>query len=349
MAKGAATLPDSLRAVLVGCGGISAAWLDAATNLEGLQLVGLVDIVEAAAQNRAQEYALGGAVTGSDLGTVLDATAPDIVFNCTIPEAHTDVTIEALQHGCHVLSEKPLADSLENAQRMIETAKQTGKTFAVMQNRRYIEPIRRLRGFLDSGRLGALTTVNTDFYIGAHFGGFRDHMPHVLLLDMAIHTFDAARLLTGADPVSAYCHEWNPAGSWYVQDASAIAIFEMTGGITYTYRGSWCAEGLPTSWEGQWRITGSQGTATWDGGDDLRAQVVAETGGFQSTLDDVDLSTPVQTSKVGGHAGVIADFVRCVRDGETPETVCTDNIRSLAMVLGAIESAGTGQRVAVRR
>ncbi|MDQ3327525.1 MAG: Gfo/Idh/MocA family oxidoreductase [Chloroflexota bacterium] len=340
-------MPDSLRAVLVGCGGISAAWLEAAANLEVLQLVGLVDIVEAAAQNRAREYALGNAVTGSDLGAVLDATAPDIVFNCTVPEAHTGVTIEALQHGCHVLSEKPLADSLENAQRTIDTAQQTGKTFAVMQNRRYIEPIRRLRGFLDTGRLGGLTTVTTDFYIGAHFGGFRDHMPHVLLLDMAIHTFDATRLLTGADPVSVYCHEWNPTGSWYDRDASAIAIFEMTSGITYTYRGSWCAEGLPTSWEGEWRIVGSQGTATWDGGVDLRAQVIAETGGFHSTLDDVDLSTPAQTAKVGGHAGVIADFVRCVRIGEIPETVCTDNIRSLAMVLGAIESAETGQRVAV--
>ncbi len=340
-------MTDSMRAVLVGCGGISTAWLKAARNIDGLEIVGLVDIVEAAAQGRAREYDIADAAIGTDLGKVLDATAPDIVFNCTIPEAHAGVTIEALQHGCHVLSEKPLADSMENARRSIETAKQTGKIFAVMQNRRYIEPIRRLRGLVDTGQLGTLTTVNTDFYLGAHFGGFRDHMLHVLLLDMAIHTFDAARLLTGADPVSVYCHEWNPAGSWYDRDASAIAIFEMTDGIIYTYRGSWCAEGLPTSWEGEWRIVGSQGTATWDGGDDLRAQVVAETGDFHSTLDDADLSTPAQTPKVGGHAGVIADFVRCVRTGEIPETICTDNVKSLAMVLGAIESAETGHRVPV--
>src|SRR6266581_2652143 len=72
--------------------------------------------------------------------------------------------------------------------------------------------------------------------IGAHFEGFRQHMRHVLLLDMAIHTFDAARLLTGADPVSVYCKEWNPVGSWYDHDASAVAFFEMTNGIVYTYR-----------------------------------------------------------------------------------------------------------------
>ena len=61
-----------------------------------------------------------------------------------------------------------------------------------------------------AGTLGPLTTLHSDFYIGAHFGGFREQMRHVLLLDMAIHTFDAARLLSGADPVAVYCQEWNP-------------------------------------------------------------------------------------------------------------------------------------------
>ena len=37
-------------------------------------------------------------------------------------------------------------------------------------------------------------------------------------------------MITGADPVSVYCKEWNPAGSWYDRDASAVAVFEMTGG-----------------------------------------------------------------------------------------------------------------------
>ena len=92
-------------------------------------------------------------------------------------------------------------------------------------------------------------------------------MPHVLLLDMAIHSFDAARLFTGADPVSVYCQEWNPAGSWYDQDASAIALFEMSDGLVYTYRGSWCANGFPTKWECDWRFIGQNGTAIWDGGE----------------------------------------------------------------------------------
>ena len=88
---------------------------------------------------------------------------------------------------------------------------------------------------------------------------------------------------TGADPVSAYCHEWNPPGSYHKRDASAMCIFEMTGGLTYSYRGSWTAEGLPTTWESEWRVVGQGGTARWDGADGVRAQVA--NGRRRETLD----------------------------------------------------------------
>jgi predicted dehydrogenase len=337
-----------LKAVLAGCGGMSGAWLNAAKEIDDVEIVGLVDVREEAARKRAADYSLNEAVIGTDLQAVLNQTHPDVVFDCTVPEAHAGVTLTALAHGCHVMGEKPMADSMENARKVREAALQAGKTYAVIQNRRYDGQIRRLREFLKSETVGKLTTVNCDFYIGAHFGGFRDHMEHVLLLDMAIHTFDQARFITGADPVSVYCKEWNPAGSWYDHDASAIAVFEMTGGIVYTYRGSWCSEGLNTSWECDWRIIGDQGTVKWDGGGGFQAQVVEQADGFHSKLKDVEAPAFDAGDKVGGHNGLIREFLRCVRTGETPETVCTDNIKSLAMVFGAIESAEQGHEVEIK-
>jgi len=245
------------------------------------------------------------------------------------------------------LGEKPLADSMESARKMVAAAQEAGKVFAVMQNRRYDARIRRLRHFLASGAIGPITTVHCDFFIGAHFGGFRDHMRHVLLMDMAIHTFDAARFITGADPLAVYCKEWNPSGSWYDDDASAVAIFDMTDGIVYTYRGSWCAEGLNTTWESDWRIIGEKGSVRWNGADLFQAQVVVKTGSFFSELQDVELPPYDAGNKVDGHAGAIRDFVHCIRTGETPETICTDNIKSLAMVFGAIESAQLGRPVSI--
>lgn len=341
-------MTQPLNAVLVGCGSISAAWLQAAATISDLRIAGLVDLDLAVAQRRAQEYALPEAVVGSDLATVLRQTSADLVFNCTIPAAHSEVTLQALGFGCHVLGEKPLAETIEQSHEMIAAAERAGKLFAVVQNRRYDANIRRVQTLLRSGALGRITTINSDFYIGAHFGGFRDQMAHVLLLDMAIHTFDAARMLADADPVAVYCHEWSPAGSWYARDASAVAIFEFSGGLVFTYRGSWCAEGVPTTWESDWRIIGERGSLEWDGGTTMRAEVVdpAQTG-FTRPVQRLALPAPAADGYIGGHAGVMHEFVACVRSGGQPETSAADNIKSLAMVLAAIESAECGQRVAV--
>jgi predicted dehydrogenase len=51
---------------------------------------------------------------------------------------------------------------------------------------------------LSDGLIGEITTVNIDFFVPAHFGGFREKIDHILLIDMAIHPFDAVRCLTGA-------------------------------------------------------------------------------------------------------------------------------------------------------
>jgi predicted dehydrogenase len=126
----------------------------------------------------------------------------------------------------------------------------------------------------------------------------------------------------------------------------------MSDGIVYTYRGSWCAEGLNTTWECDWRAIGTRGSATWDGADAFRAQVVAVAGGFRSEWEDIVVPPLGPDDRgpqfaVGGHAGLIADFVDCVRTGRIPETVASDNIKSLAMVFGAIDSAAQGREIQI--
>jgi predicted dehydrogenase len=336
-----------LRAVLVGCGGMSEGWLRAAAALPDLVIVGLVDLRPELARDRAAQFALHDALVGDDLAAMLDRTGAEIVFDVTTPEAHHATTLTALAHGCHVLGEKPMADTLERAQEMVAAAQAAGRLYAVIQNRRYDAAARRLRRLVASGALGRLTTLASDFFLGAHFGGFRTQMRHVLLLDMAIHTFDMARLLSGADPVAVSCKAWNPAGSWFAHGASAVATFELSDGVVYSYRGSWCAEGLPTSWESDWRILGSSGSARWDGGDGFAAEAVAAPGGFISTTAAVALPPLAPDDRVGGHGGLIAEFVECVRTGRQPETSCGDNIKSLAMVFGAVRSADEGRTVAI--
>jgi predicted dehydrogenase len=337
----------ALKIVLAGCGGMSRAWLSAASEIDGVEVVGLVDVLLENARRRSDEFGISGAVVSTDLNDTLRRTAADIVFDCTIPDAHTEVAITALNHGCHVLGEKPLADSLDNARRSIAAAQQAGKVYAVMQNRRFDWRIQRLRRLAVSGEIGQLTTLHSDFLLGAHFGGFRDKMAHVLLLDMAIHTFDAARFILGANPVSVWAKEWNPAGSWYAQDASAVAYFQMSNDIVYTYRGSWCAEGLNTTWETDWRLIGTRGSIKWDGGSITVGEKVVSTEGFRSELASLDIPERTSDEKDGGHGALIKDFIDCIQTGRIPETVASDNIKSLAMVFAAIESSESGKIVTI--
>jgi len=334
-----------IKAVLVGCGGISNAWLGSENLKKNVEIAGLVDLRTEAAEAQKVKHGFASAVVGKDLDAVLRATRPDAVFDCTVPEVHCAVTLTALKHGCHVFGEKPMSDTMPDARRMAAAAMKAGKTYAVMQNRRYLRDIRALRRFLDAGGIGRLVAVHSDFFIGAHFGGFRDVMEHVLLLDMAIHSFDQARFITGEDAISVYSQEWTPRHSWYKHGPSAAAIFEMTNGVVYTYQGSWCAEGCPTTWECSWRIIGEKGTILWNGGSEFRCEIVAGEQGFIHPVKEKKVPVVCPKHLTGGHNSAIGEFIKAIRAGSAPETVCTDNIKSLAMVHGAVKSAGTARKV----
>ncbi len=337
-----------IKAVLAGCGGISNAWLGSENLKRNIEITGLVDIRLEAAEAQKAKHGLDAAVTGADLETVLRQVRPAVVFDCTLPEVHCAVTLAALKHGCHVFGEKPMSATMPDARRMAAAAKRAGKVYAVMQNRRYLPGIRSLQRFIESGGIGPLVAVHSDFFIGAHFGGFRDVMEHVLLLDMAIHSFDQARFITGEDAISVYSHEWTPRHSWYKHGPSASAIFEMTQGVVYTYQGSWCAEGCPTAWECTWRMIGEKGTIIWNGGTDFRCEIVSGSAGFVRPVKARRIPDACPKRLAGGHDSAIGEFIRAIRAGGAPETVCTDNIKSLAMVHSAVKSAETGRRVMIR-
>jgi predicted dehydrogenase len=336
-------MPEQYRALLVGAGGMGRQWAKNLADCAEVITAGWVDIRPGAAEQAAAELGVEVGHTGVDLERALAEQRPDFLVDVTIPEAHHDVTLAALAAGVPVIGEKPMAASMEHARAMVAAAERANTLYMVSQSRRYNAQLQALRRLIVE-QVGELGILNADFYLGAHFGGFRDEMPSPLVLDMAIHTFDAARYLSGADPVAVYCEEFNPPWSWYRGAASATAIFEMSGGLRYTYRGSWCAEGRITSWESEWRAVGPNGTATWDGHNPPAAEVVAKRGGF---ISEVEPRAEPVAEIAPGIAGSLRDFLGALRTGATPMGECHDNIKSLAMVFAAIESAATGRRVKI--
>ncbi len=335
-----------LRVVQAGCGSMAQGWVDRLIKNPGVELVGLVDLRREVAEETAEKRKLSQEIVFPTLTSALAKTKPDAVIDITVPAAHYAVTLEALKAGCHVLGEKPLAHSMVHARKMCAAATKAKRLYMVTQNRRYTNQVLSFSKAIRAGSIGTLSSLDADFYIGAHFGGFRDVMDHVLILDMAIHTFDQARFISGCDPVAVYCHEYNPHGSWFRGDAAAICIFEMSNGVVFTYRGSWTAEGFNTSWEGQWRAVGSKGSIIWDGTAQPAAQIVKGTEGFRRETND--LAIPESKVPSAGHEGVLDEFLSALRTGKAPQTECHDNLKSMAMCFAAIESARTRKRVKIK-
>ncbi len=184
---------QDFRAVVVGAGGISDAWFGPLLE-EEVQIVSVVDLNLETAQRQIDKYKLS-CPASTDLKKTLRQARPDFIVDLTIPEAHCAVTCQALRAGCHVLGEKPMAANMAQARKMVKTADSAGKLYMVSQSRRWDGHHETIRRAVEAGLIGQITTVNCDFYIGAHFGGFRDQMASPLILDMAIHHFDLAHFL----------------------------------------------------------------------------------------------------------------------------------------------------------
>lgn len=331
--------------LLVGCGGMANTWIQYLLKKDGVKILGLCDIIYEKSVRMKENYKIDCA-TFPDIKSAFDSNLPfNLTVDCTTPESHEEVVTYALEHGCDVIGEKPMAVTREGAKHQISAADSNRKTYSVMQNRIYLPGMRAIRESLNENLLGKLGAISSDFFIGAHFGGFRDLMENVLILDMAIHTFYQARFLIGANPVSVYCQEFNPAGSWYKGNASAIAIFEFDNGVVYDYRGSWCSEGFNTTWECDWRLVGEFGTIKWNGADKPKAQLKIDEGKhFIYPTREIEIDKPYN-HKNTGHFGCFDEMFDALDFGRRAETDCHDNYYSMNMVYGAIESAKSGKKI----
>jgi len=324
----------SLRLVQVGVGGFGRSWLDLVNEAEGCLIAGIVDINDDAVKAAHEKLGIGGARSFGTLERAMESVQCDAALIVTPPAVHAEQAITAMEHGKHVLIEKPLADSMEAARKMVACAKANGVVLMVSQNYRYRPAARAARKVIADGGIGRLGCVGVQFHKAPPFeGSFRLRMEHPLLVDMSIHHFDLVRYLTGADPVAVYARSFRPEWSWFDHDPAVAAVFEMTDGVVVDYFGSWVSRGRETTWDADWRLQGPEGALIWR--DDR----------ITLARPDDELPVPPATMALSDRRYSLNEFIRCASSGSEPETSGADNLKTLSMVFGALESIKTGQRV----
>jgi predicted dehydrogenase len=152
------------RALLVGAGGWGRVWAALLHAHPRVELVGWYDILPGVAASAATELGFEGVATGSSLREALDGCGADFLVNLTVPSAHREVAITAMERGLPVLCEKPLSDTVENAVAMIRSSERTGCLLVINQQRRYDRNIAAMRRLIDE-HLGSVGILNADFYL----------------------------------------------------------------------------------------------------------------------------------------------------------------------------------------
>jgi len=150
------------RYAIVGCGGIAnGSHLPAVKRLENVDLVAVCDIAEDRAKAAAQEY---GGEAFTDLDEMLDKMKPEIVDVCTNEPYHRSVVEKALEFGADVICEKTMADTIENAQAMLDAAERTGKRLAINYNYRWLSSNMALRQMIQNGDFGEIRYIASTFH-----------------------------------------------------------------------------------------------------------------------------------------------------------------------------------------
>src|SRR5690554_5037844 len=156
---------------LIGCGNISKAYLNNCTKYSNLQVLACADLDVARAQERAAEYGIPIACTPAELLANKDI---EIVINLTIPRAHAEVCLQALEAGKHVYTEKPFTVTKEEGLSILKKAKEKGLLVASAPETFMGGGIQTCRKLIDEGWIGTPVAASAFMMGGGHEGWHPD-------------------------------------------------------------------------------------------------------------------------------------------------------------------------------
>ncbi|HVX46847.1 MAG TPA: Gfo/Idh/MocA family oxidoreductase [Mycobacteriales bacterium] len=252
---------------------------------------------------------------------------------------HVPVVQAALEAGKHVLVEKPFAPTVAEAEALVALAEKKSLMLSVSQNYRFFPAPIAVRELVAGGSLGKLHRIDLTFRRLSSGGKSPHHQyDEPLLYDMSVHHFDLMRFVTGLPVERVYAETWNPEWSHFVGRSEGVATVRLAGDVGISYSGSWVSNGPATAWAGDWRMDFADGQIEWtsrnsDGVNGDHVWITQD--GNTTELDLPDL-------RLYGRRGSLAAFAESVRTGVAPHNSGADNIGTLRLMLGSIESSRQG-------
>ena len=266
---------------IIGCGGIAnGKHMPSLSRLETVELVAFCDIVVEKAEKAASEYGSSTAKVYEDYRELLQDDSIEVVHVLTPNDSHAEISVAALNAGKHVMCEKPMAKSTEEATLMLEAAKKSGKKLTIGYNNRFRPDSQHLHKLCNNGDLGEI------YFAKAHairrravptWGVFLDEEKQGggPLIDIGTHALDLTlwmmdnykpksvmgsvyhKLSQKKDAANAW-GPWDPE-KFTVED-SAFGFITMENGATIVLESSWALNSLEVD-EAKCSLSGTEGGA----------------------------------------------------------------------------------------
>jgi len=332
----------TLKIGVIGCGSIARRrhLLEYEANSK-VEIIAVCDIVSERADEMATKYNAKAFVDYKELLAIVDLDAISI---CLPNYLHATVSIEALDAGCHVLCEKPMAISKEEAESMIKAAEKNDKKLMIAHNQRFVSSHQKAKQLIDNGELGKIYSFRTTFghpgpekwSIDGKASWFFDKEKAFIgaLGDLGVHKSDLIRYLLGEiSEVSAFV-ETNAKENTTIDD-NAVCIMKTADGVIGTLTASWS---YVAGGDNSTVIYGEKATLRLE--DDPDYSLIVQYGNGETVNYELD---KIQTNEEGGQKNthVIDHFVDSIIHNTEPLINGEEGKKSLEVILAALESSAT--------
>jgi predicted dehydrogenase len=346
----------TLRVIQVGTGGWGRSWVERflpPNVADGLiEVVAAVDKSEEALANAQRALGLRPDQCFTDIGRAFDQVHADFCTVVVPPAYHESVVDLALAHNLNILSEKPIADTLDGSVRIAEKVRRAGVKMAVTMSHRFDQDKTTLRQQLRSGSAGPLDYLMMRFTCDARrfgtWGHFRHEIADTLMIEGAVHHLDILADLAGAACETLYAETWNPAWGEYGGDSQGLVTMRFANGVRAVYEGAKTnAVGL-NGWAQEYvRVEGRDATLIMDRRE-IERFAYDPSERWRTAKAGEGEQIPLLEQPKWANAWLIETFVRWLNGGDQMVTNVDDNLQSVALVFAAIESSRTGSPVKVQ-
>ena len=224
----------NLNVAIIGCSKIAHIHAKAILQISELKLKAVWSITPESAQRFVDEYRVKAY---SSIPEMIKAENIEMALICTAHPYHADPAIQAMEAGAHVLIEKPLASTLQDCDRIVETANRTGRIAGVVSQRRWYQPIVRMKKAIDEGKIGIpmLGTIqmlgwrDRSYYESAVWRGTWKMEGGGVLVNQSPHQLDLLQWLMGdIEEVFGY---WNNINQPYIEvEDTAVSVVRFKNG-----------------------------------------------------------------------------------------------------------------------